>query len=78
MNADLSSRLTLTLPRKCCLPFTSATYIHMNFRLDFIMEANTMNYDQTASNENNLVLVHIVDSICYLNISRRDSGRQKS
>ena len=26
----------------------SATYIQVHFRLDFIMEANTMNPDQTA------------------------------
>ena len=27
--------------------FTSVTYIHMHFRLDFNMEANIMNPDQT-------------------------------
>ena len=26
----------------------SAAYIQVRFRLDFIMEANTMNHDQTA------------------------------
>ena len=31
--------------------FTSAAYIQVQFRLDFIMEANTMNPDQTASKE---------------------------
>ena len=28
--------------------FTSAVYIQVHFRLDFIIEANTMNPDQTA------------------------------
>ena len=28
--------------------FTSAAYIQVHFRLDFIMEANTMDPDQTA------------------------------
>ena len=31
-----------------CLLFTSAAYIQVHFRLNFIMEANTMNPDQTA------------------------------
>ena len=30
------------------LLFTPAAYIYMHFRLDFIMEANNMNPDQTA------------------------------
>ena len=33
---------------KCCLHFTSATYIQVHFRQDFIMKANTMNPEQTA------------------------------
>ena len=38
----------------------SAAYIQVHFRLDFIMEANTMNSDQTAP------LVLIVCNIGYL------------
>ena len=32
----------------CCLLFTSAAYIQVQFRLDFIKEANTMNPNQTV------------------------------
>ena len=32
----------------CCLLFTSAPFIQVHFRPDFIREANTMNPDQTA------------------------------
>ena len=31
-----------------CLPFTSAANIQVHFRLDFFLEANNMNPDQTA------------------------------
>ena len=37
-----------TYPLKILLLFTSATYIQVHFRLDFMMEANTMGPDQTA------------------------------
>ena len=46
-----------------CFVFTSAAYIQEHFRLDFIMEANTMiiiNPDQTPP------LLHIVCKIGYL------------
>ena len=33
---------------KMCLFFMSAAYIQVHFRLDFVMEANTMSPDQTA------------------------------
>ena len=36
------------LSQKCFLLFTSAAYIQVHFRLDIIMEANTMNPGQTA------------------------------
>ena len=36
---------------KCRLLFTSAAYIQVHFRLNFIMEATTMNPDQTAPME---------------------------
>ena len=39
---------TIYLSWKFCLLFTSAAYIQEHFRLDFIMEANNMNLDQTA------------------------------
>ena len=46
-------KLTPILPNcfvlKCCLLFMSAAYIQVYFRLDFIVEANTMNPDQTAT-----------------------------
>ena len=31
-----------------CLLFTSAAHIQVHFRLEFIIEANTMNPDQTV------------------------------
>ena len=34
--------------KKCCLLISSAAYIQMHSRNYFIMEANTMNSDQTA------------------------------
>ena len=36
---------------KCFLLFTSAAYIQVHFRLDFFMEANNMDPDQTALKE---------------------------
>ena len=39
---------TIFLSWKCCLLFMPAAYIQVHFRLDFIIEANTMNPDQTA------------------------------
>ena len=52
----------LFLSRKYCLLFTTTAYIQVNFGLDFIMEANTMNTDQTAP----FSWVHIVCNIVYL------------
>ena len=40
-----------TLPKECRLLFTSAAHIQALFRLDFFMEANNMNPDQTAPKE---------------------------
>ena len=42
---------TLVACQKCCLLFTPTAYIQENFRLEFIMEVNTMNPDQTAPME---------------------------
>ena len=36
---------------ECRLIFTSAAYIQVHFRLNFIMEATTMNPDQTPPME---------------------------
>ena len=47
-NVDLPLSCHYSLSRKCCLLFTPAAYIHEHFRVDFIMEANTMIPDQTA------------------------------
>ena len=33
---------------ECCLLSMNAAYIQEHFRINFIMEANTMNPDQTA------------------------------
>ena len=48
--------------------FVSAAYILAHFRLDFFMEANTTNPDQTAPNGlgSSLICVHIVCNIGYL------------
>ena len=40
--------LPIILSRKCCLLFTSAAYIQIDFRILLIMESYTMNPDQTA------------------------------
>ena len=44
----------------------SAAYIEVHFRLDFFMEANNMNPNQTATKEQFLIWVHIVFNIGYL------------
>ena len=36
------------LSPKCCLLFTSAAYIQVQYRLDSFMEVNSMNLDHTA------------------------------
>ena len=46
--SDMYEFLYIIMPRKCCLLFMSAAYIHVHFRLEFIMVADTMNPDQTA------------------------------
>ena len=46
--------------------FTSAAYTQVLFRLDFILEANTMNTDQTAPHGSSLTWVHIVCNNSYL------------
>ena len=43
-----------TYPLKILLLFTSATYIQVHFRLDFMMEANTMGPDQTTPLQSDL------------------------
>ena len=48
----------------------SAAYIQMHFRLDLIMEANTMNSDQTTPKWSSLIWVDIVCNIGYRYISR--------
>ena len=44
--------------------FTSGIYIQVHFSLDFIMKANTMNPDQTALEQSDMV--HIACNIGYL------------
>ena len=44
-----------------------------NFRLDFIIEATTMNPDQTAP----LILAHIVWNIGYLRTQTEDTAEDK-
>ena len=77
INMPLVAILILTsshyfLSRKCCLLFTTAAYIQANFRLDFSMEVNTMNPDQTAPFgprlRSSLIWVHIICNIGYLRI----------
>ena len=41
--------INMFLSWKCNLLFKSVVYIQVHFRLDFVMEANTMNPDQTAA-----------------------------
>ena len=55
LKCTLKAFIHLTLKRckyyllgKCCLLFTSVTYIQVHFRLDLIMDAKSMNPDQTA------------------------------
>ena len=43
-----ASRALFFFVWKFCLLFMSAAYIQVHFRLDFFMEANNMNPDQTA------------------------------
>ena len=45
---------TIFLSCKCCLLFTSAAYIYIHFRIDFITEAHNMDPDQIATLSNNI------------------------
>ena len=45
-----TSAAYIQMSQKYCLHTTSDAYIQMHFRLDFFMEANNMNPDQTAPN----------------------------
>ena len=56
----------------------SAAYIQEHFRLDFVMEANTMNPDQTAPRGSSLNWVHIVCNIGYLNTKADQRVNNKS
>ena len=58
---------------KCILLFKSTVYIHVHFRLDFVLEGDTMNPDQTATLRSSLIWVHIA-----CNIGRRDSRPPKA
>ena len=51
-----------------CLLFSSAAYIQVHFRLDFILDANAMNPDQTVPlrGVSNKIWIHIVRNIGYL------------
>ena len=67
------------LSRLSCLLFTSAAYIQMHFRLLMIIEANTMNPDQTAPLKGAVwsvfILFAIKASIVYKQISeQRNKG----
>ena len=57
------------------LLFTSAAYIQKSFRLDFIMEANTMIPKQSAAS---LIWVHIVCIISYLSTQAEQREDDKS
>ena len=41
-------KIILFLSYEYCQLYMSAAYIQLHFRLDFVMEANTMNPNQTA------------------------------
>ena len=47
---------TIFLSLKCCLLFMSAAYIQVQFRLDFNMEANNINPNQTAIRSGSILL----------------------
>ena len=66
---------TVTITRraiKCRLLFTSAAYIQIHLKLDFIMEENTMNPDQTAPK------VHIVCNMGYPRTEADERGRRQN
>ena len=65
MELTLTFNLPIFFSLKLCLLFTSAAYIQVYFRLDFIMDANTMNPDHTARS---LIWVHIICKIGYIRI----------
>ena len=48
MTKVMTGGLRIIFVLKMLSAFTSATYIHVHVKLDFFMEANTMNLDQTA------------------------------
>ena len=50
MNCTLSCHYFVCLQNVVFFQTTSAAYIQVHFRLDFFMEANTINPDQTAPN----------------------------
>ena len=62
---------------KCCLLFRPAAYIQVHFKLDFIMEANTMDPDQTAPKEQSDLCTYCLQYRLPKNISRRESRLQK-
>ena len=49
----------------------------MHFRLDFFMEANNMNPDQTAPNGGSLIWVHIICNTNYLRIYTDERAENK-
>ena len=55
----------------------SAAHIQVHFRLDFIMEANTMSPDQTAPKGSSLNWVHIVCNTYYLGTYADERSRQQ-
>ena len=54
--------------------FRSATYIEVHFRLDFVIESNTMNPDPLGSS---LIWVHIVCNIGYQSTYADESRQQE-
>ena len=66
MTKVMTGGLRIIFVLKMLSAFTSATYIHALVKLDFFMEANTMNPDQTAcSIRSSLIWVHVVCNIGY-------------
>ena len=53
-----------------------AAYIHVHFRLDFIIEANTMNPDQTAPKSD--LGPYCLQYMLPKNINGQESRQQKS
>ena len=57
---------------------SSIAYIIMHFRLDFIIEANTMNPDQTAPLGSSLIWVHSVCNVGYESTQTDERSRERS